>query len=63
MTTIPKHARLTKRVVEALPVPTAEQGDSVVWDLELVGFGVRCYRVAPEPTSYSAGPAPGAASA
>ena len=38
MSTIPKHVRLTKRVAENLPTPTAE---CVVWDRDLAGFGVR----------------------
>ena len=38
MTTVPKHARLTKRIVEQLPIP---DGDCVVWDTDLPGFGVR----------------------
>jgi integrase len=42
MTTTPRRIRLTKRSIEALPTPTAEQGDTVCWDDALVGFGVRC---------------------
>ena len=41
MTTIPTKTRLTKRAVEALPTPTREQGERVVWDADLVGFGLR----------------------
>jgi integrase len=41
MSTIPPRARLTKRAIEALPTPTAEQGDIVVWDTDLAGFGLR----------------------
>ena len=41
MTTIPTRTRLTKRAVEALPTPTKEQGERVVWDADLVGFGLR----------------------
>jgi integrase len=38
---VPSRARLTKRSVETLPTPTLEQGERVVWDAELPGFGVR----------------------
>jgi integrase len=41
MTTIPTRTRLTKRSIEQLPPPTAEQGDVVCWDRDLPGFGVR----------------------
>ena len=39
MTTLPRRLHLTKRSVEALPVPDE---DVVVWDDSLAGFGVRC---------------------
>ncbi len=36
----PRHLRLSKRVVDRLPV---DGGDIVFWDRELPGFGVRVY--------------------
>ena len=38
MITLPKSLRLTKRTIEQLPTP---DGDCVVWDTDLPGFGVR----------------------
>src|SRR5688572_8902346 len=35
----PHRLRLTKRTVDNLPVPTADEGDVVWWDVELPGFG------------------------
>ena len=37
----PHRLRLTKRTVDNLPVPTADEGDVVWWDVELPGFGCR----------------------
>ena len=39
MTTLPRRLHITKRSVEALPIPDE---DVVVWDDTLAGFGVRC---------------------
>ena len=63
MTTIPTKTRLTKRAVEALPTPTREQGERVVWDADLVGFGLRCCHPAVARTSCNGGPSQDARSA
>ena len=38
-----QRARITKRMVDAIPTPTAEQGETRLWDTEVKGFFLRVY--------------------
>ncbi|HEX9850918.1 Arm DNA-binding domain-containing protein, partial [Candidatus Deferrimicrobium sp.] len=35
--------RLTKSLIDGLPIPAPEAGEDFYWDTEITGFGVRLY--------------------